>query len=86
MKRGARNDFLNCKHAGATLKSFGVNPGGYVGFFDPAKGEHETFSAYDKARKRREIKAEARTARRGIRYQQPHLPAAPGRLAKKAKA
>src|SRR5688572_2858427 len=66
-EKGGRNDFMNRKYNGATLKSFGVNPGGYCGFFDPATGEHDTFSADEKARTRREIKAKARTARRGIR-------------------
>jgi hypothetical protein len=84
-EKGARNDFMNRKHGGSTLKSFGVNPGGYVGFFDPASGEHETFSADEKAKKRRQIKAQARTARRSIRYQQPHVPVAPAKV-RKAKA
>ena len=85
-EKGARNDFLGHKHGGGTLKSFGVNPGGYVGFFDPATGKHTTFDADEKARKRREIKAQGRTARRGIRYQQPHLPGASRGLTRKAKA
>ncbi len=34
------NDFL-----GLSLKSFGVREGGYVGFFDPKSGEHETWTA-----------------------------------------
>lgn len=41
----ARNDFLGRAHKGASLRSFGVNPGGYVGFFDPQTGDHETFEA-----------------------------------------
>jgi hypothetical protein len=85
-EKGARNDFLNRKHSGQTLKSFGVNPGGYIGFFDPATGKHVTWEADEKAKKRREIKAQARTARRAIRYQQPHVVGAPMRLSKKAKA
>jgi hypothetical protein len=85
-EKGGRNDFMNRKHNGATLKSFGVNPGGYCGFFDPATGEHDTFSVDEKAEKRREIKAQARTARRGIRYQQPHIAAPPRRVAKAAKS
>src|SRR5262245_4559367 len=32
---GARNDFLGRAHGGKTLSSFSINPGGYVGFFDP---------------------------------------------------
>ncbi len=41
---GGRNDFLGRSYDGKTLASFGVNPGGYVGFFDPAKGKHDTWS------------------------------------------
>jgi hypothetical protein len=25
------------------VKSFDVNPGGYIGYFDPKTGKHETF-------------------------------------------
>jgi hypothetical protein len=32
-----RNDYLGRSHNGKTLRSFGVNPGGYVGFYDPEK-------------------------------------------------
>jgi hypothetical protein len=32
---GARNDYLGRAYKGQTLRSFGINPGGYVGFFDP---------------------------------------------------
>jgi hypothetical protein len=67
-----RNDFLGRAHAGKTLRSFGVNPGGYVGFFNPATGEHETYSRRGDrlAAKRLEIKSKAKGARRAIRYQQ----------------
>ena len=69
-EKGARNDFLGTVTNGKTLASFGVNPGGYVGFFDPELGEHATFSrSHDKtAKKRMEIKAQAVLARRAIRY------------------
>jgi hypothetical protein len=68
---GGRNDFLGRIHNGKTLKSFGVNPGGYVGFFNPQSGEHETFSAKgdEKAMARMQIKLGAKSARRAIRYQ-----------------
>lgn len=67
---GGRNDFLGRAHNGATLKSFGVNPGGYVGFFDPQTGGMDTFSLRDDAvaAKRMAIKSKAKTARRAIRY------------------
>ena len=68
---GGRNDFLGRPYKGKTLRSFGVNPGGYVGFFDPEKGDHDTFAPkHDKVAARRlELKSRAKGARRGIRYQ-----------------
>ncbi|MBI4490586.1 MAG: hypothetical protein HY694_15995 [Deltaproteobacteria bacterium] len=68
---GGRNDFLGRSHNGKTLKSFGVNPGGYIGFFNPQTGSHETFSMKgdEKAAERIKIKLRAKAARRAIRYQ-----------------
>jgi len=68
---GSRNDFLGRAHDGQTLASFGVNPGGYVGFFDPLLGNHDTFSqtADRLARRRLEIKGRTKLARRSVRYQ-----------------
>lgn len=67
---GGRNDFLGRSYQGKTLRSFGVNPGGYVGFFDPDTGDNETFMAHgDKvAAKRLAIKQKAKGARRSVRY------------------
>ena len=68
---GGRNDFLGRISNGKTLRSFSVNPGGYIGFFNPATGEHETYSIKGDsvAAKRLEIKNRAKGARRAIRYQ-----------------
>jgi hypothetical protein len=68
---GGRNDFLGRSYNGKTLKSFGVNPGGYVGFFDPQKGDHDTFSLQNDglAARRLALKIKAKGARRSIRYQ-----------------
>jgi hypothetical protein len=68
---GGRNDFLGRLHGGRTLRSFGVNPGGYVGFFNPATGQHETYSRRGDgvAARRLAIKSQAKGARRAIRYQ-----------------
>ena len=41
-EEGARNDFC-----GTDLNSFGVNSGGYIGYFDPAKGQYSQFFADD---------------------------------------
>ena len=70
-EKGGRNDFLGRAYNGKTLRSFGVNPGGYVGFFDPEKGGHDTFSAKGDAEAARRLKIKSRMegARRGIRYQ-----------------
>jgi hypothetical protein len=67
---GGRNDFLGSIHGGKTLRSFGVNPGGYVGFFDPETGDHETFSRRGDKRARRVLQAKlkAEAARRGGRH------------------
>lgn len=67
-----RNDFLGREHAGETIQSFGVNPGGYVGFYDPQLKNHDTYTLHgDKAAARRlELKGKAKAARRAIRYQQ----------------
>lgn len=67
-----RNDFLGRQYDGTeTLKSFGVSTGGYVGFFDPTKGDMDTYTMRgDKeAQKRLELKKKAEGARRAIRYQ-----------------
>jgi len=67
---GGRNDFLGRAYNGKTLQSFGINPGGYVGFYDPQTGQHDTFSLRgDKlAQKRMRIKELAREARRAVRH------------------
>lgn len=69
---GARNDFLGLSHGGQTLTSFGINPGGYVGFFDPETGDHETFSIRGDlvAAQRMQIKQAAKEARRSVRYRE----------------
>jgi hypothetical protein len=64
---GARNDYLG-ERKGRSLKSFGVNPGGYVGFFDPEKGDHETFEADATARKRMATKQKLGRVRRANQY------------------
>jgi hypothetical protein len=55
---GSRNDFLGSVNGGETLASFGINPGGYIGFFDPQTGQHSTYSMTGdaKARARLEVK------------------------------
>lgn len=66
----SRNDFLGTVYDGKSLPSFGVNRGGYVGFYDPEIGKHDTFSMKDDARAayRLKTKAKAGPARRAIRY------------------
>jgi hypothetical protein len=67
-----RNDFLGTLHDGNPLGSFGINPGGYVGFFDPQTGQHETYSLRGDAKSaaRLAAKRKAGEARRVIRYQE----------------
>lgn len=68
---GGRNDFLRRSNGGKFLESFKVNPGGYIGFFNPVTGQHETYSMQGDsvAAKRLEIKSRLKWARRTIRYQ-----------------
>ncbi len=67
---GGRNDFLGRSHNGNTLRSFGVNPGGYIGFFDPETGKMDTYFGRNDAlaQKRLELKGRAKGARRSLRY------------------
>ncbi len=71
---GSRNDFLNSHNEGKFLSSFGVKPGGYVGFYDP---KHKGFATYalpndPVAQKRRETKAKMQELAR-INRNQDHL-------------
>ena len=71
-EKGSRNDFIGAKRGRGELASFSVGPGGYVGFYDPETGDHETFLAAEsssEARRRMELRSEAGWARRGIRHQ-----------------
>jgi len=67
---GARNDFLGRTTVGGPLQSFGINPGGYIGFYDPETGAHETFalSGDRAAAARLAVKSAAKEARRSVRY------------------
>jgi len=55
-ERGGRNDFLGTTAGGRTLKSFSVNPGGYIGFFDPGAHDDVTFPADKRAEERLQVK------------------------------
>lgn len=63
---GGRNDFLGTN--GNALASFGINPGGYVGFYDPTLDDHDQVFADDASRARAAIKAQYGFARRSNRY------------------
>ncbi|MFO1050657.1 MAG: hypothetical protein U1F36_00415 [Planctomycetota bacterium] len=67
---GGRNDFLGRLHEGKTLQSFGVNPGGYIGFYDPRKRDHDTFTReHDTlAETRMRFRGLALGARRAVRH------------------
>jgi len=69
-EEGARNDFLGISHKGQTLESFGINPGGYIGFFDPTtkKDDQYAIEGDQSAARRLKIKAQAKQARRAVRY------------------
>jgi hypothetical protein len=67
---GGRNDFLGQSHRGKTLVSFGLNPGGYVGYFNPETREDETISLKgdSEGAHRLDIKRKFRSGRRSVRY------------------
>lgn len=67
-ERGGRNDYLGTRTNGKTLRSFSVNPGGYIGYFDPELNDHEQFSPEDNTRgaKRLKVKQQFRSGR-GVR-------------------
>jgi len=69
-ERGGRNDFLGTVVDGKTLQSFSVNPGGYVGFFDPRAGKNggdETFERDARAAERLRVKQQLKTGRGQMR-------------------
>ncbi len=69
IEAGSRNDFLSKMQSnGRRLSPFGINPGGYIGYYDPDTKKHETCFADEDARQRAEVKSQAGFARRGIRY------------------
>jgi hypothetical protein len=72
---GARNDFLGEARGNTSppLTSFGLRDGGYVGFFDPKLQDNRIFTlARDReAAERYLFKAQAKEARRAIRYRDP---------------
>jgi hypothetical protein len=65
---GGRNDFLGRRHGKRALQSFGVNPGGYVGYTVPKTGKTEIYDADEVAAERRRIKGKAKLTRRSTRY------------------
>jgi len=70
---GGRNDFLGTvdKTTKDTLRSFGINRGGYVGFFNPDTNDDETVSRRGDKRAQARLKAKQkfRGGRRSARYQ-----------------
>ena len=69
-ERGGRNDFLGTVASGRTLRSFSINPGGYINYFDPSlgrRGQDTTYSADERAQQRLKVKAQLRVGRGKIR-------------------
>jgi hypothetical protein len=68
-ERTGRNDFLGTRHAGRTLRSFGANPGGYFGYFNPRTGKDQTYDAPEDtiAQKRLHLKERLGTGRGCLR-------------------
>jgi phospholipase C len=68
-QQGSRNDFLGRVVKGKGLRSFGVAPGGYIGFFNPQTREQEQWSPPEdpRAKKRLRIKGAAKYGRGYLR-------------------
>ena len=64
-EKGGRNDFLSRAYHGKTLKSFGINPGGYTGFFNSKAGKDRVkcLEGDKKAQERLKYKLQTQTAR-----------------------
>src|SRR4029453_1059708 len=75
-EHGGRNAFRGTRRARPLLPSFGVAPGGYIGFYDPEIGDDQNHFADRRARKRWEIKRKARLPRRRLRYRRNSAPLA----------
>ena len=73
-EKGGRNHFLGKSGEEGGLESFGVLEGGYVGFYDPVLGQHDSHSRqHDKrAAERRKIRDKAMWARRALRHMRNH--------------
>ena len=70
-EKGGRNDFLGrLGDDDQPLASFGINKGGYIGFFNPKTRKHETVALDGDARARKRLKAKSRAnlTRRSMRY------------------
>jgi len=70
-ENGSRNDFLGNRRDGSTLASFGVNPGGYIGFYDPQAQQDVTFARAGDATALKRLTAKKRNAfgRRTVRIE-----------------
>ena len=66
-ERGGRNDFLGTVNRGKTLQSFGVNPGGYINFFDPTIADDATVEGDRRGGRRLAIKRELGIGRGQLR-------------------
>lgn len=78
-KPGGRNDFLGRLHKGKRLASFGVNPGGYVGYYDPKTHRERSITADQRAEQRVRIKTRLGAAHRHHRYRKISRQAVPSR-------
>ena len=67
-KPGGRNDFLGRLHKGKRLAPFGVNPGGYVGYYDPKTHREKSITADQRAERRVGVKAKMGKAHRHHHY------------------
>ena len=78
-KAGGRNDFLGHQHKGKRLAPFGVNPGGYVGYYDPKTSREKSITADQRAQRRIHVKKKLGKAHRHHRYRHISRRASTGR-------
>lgn len=68
-EHGGRNDFLGTQTRGRALRSFGANPGGYCGYYDPKTRKDTMHYAPDdvRAKRRLKVKGKLKTGRGSLR-------------------
>lgn len=62
-----KNDFVSVRYGGASLRSFGIKAGGYVGYYDPRFGGDATFTLRGDTRASERLAIKRSVERRRLR-------------------